>query len=439
MQADRTLSRRALLARILPATTAGMVTSALAGCTNGGGQEIIYWTGWSGSELNAQEKLVSDFNNGNPRVRARILTQFGPSGYQKVRIAFAGGATPDVMSTVWAEELASYALRGVLTPLDAYLARSGRDLEREFTPGVARMLQVDGKVYGLAVTTNTTFIAYNKAIFREVGLDPERPPRTIEEFDLAAKLCTKTAANGGYERYGIRPTVLALWAYVFGGQWYDPETRTITANHPNNIRALEWMRTYSKNYDLRRMQAFETTFGSNETPSGPFFVGKVAMWQTGEWAQESIRRYAPDLDWGWFALPSPPEGRENVTGAGGSVFVIPAACKNKDAAWAFLNWITLPDPVEKFCTAVHNVPPLIEVGKRPYFQNDPLYRFCVPIAQGQNSFGPPPIPTWPTFNREIGRVEEKVMLGGADPKTTLDALQRAMEKELRQTMREVGS
>ncbi len=363
-----------------------------------------------------------------------MLTQFGQSGYQKVRIAFAGGATPDLMSTVLeGVGLGKFgpALRGVLTPLDDYLVRSGRSLT-EFNPGVARMLTVDGKVYGLAVTTNTTLIAYNKAIFREVGLDPENPPKTIAELDEAAWRCTRRDTRGGYARYGFRPSGLSLWAYVFGGQWVDPASGEITANHPGNLAALQWLQTYSKRYDLRKMQAFETTFGSTKSPSGPFFVGKIAFWQTGEWAQQYVRRYAPKLDWGWFSLPTPPGGRPDVTAVGGSVFVIPAACRNKEAAWEFLNWMTSPAPVKKFCLNAHNLPPLISVGRDPVFQDDPLYKFGVRISQGQNAFGPPPIPIWTTYTREIDRVEEKVMLGGADPKASLDGLQQAIAKELRE-------
>jgi len=439
------VTRRDLLrAALLPAGAAALAAS---GCGRGlqrtadGRREVVYWTGWSGAELAEQEKLVAQFNRENPRVRCRILTQFGQSGYQKVRIAFAGGATPDVMSTVWAEELAGYALRGVLTPLDDYLKRSGRDLDAEFTPGVARMLRVGGQTYGLAVTTNTAFIAYNRSIFREVGLDPDRPPTTTEELDRAAKLCTEYEANGSFRRYGFRPGSLQLWAYVFGGQWYDVASGTVTAAHPGNLAALTWLQSYAREYDLRRMQAFQTTFGSDQTPSGPFFVGKIAMWQTGEWAQEFIRRYAPNLDWGWFALPPPADGtgRTNVTPAGGSVFVIPKACPDKEAAWEFLNWLTSPGPVAQFCKGVHNVPPLIAAAEvDPYFHTDPLYRFCVPIAQGENAFGPPPTPVWPTYSREIGRVEEKVMLGGADPKQALEELQRRMEKEQRLVGEDLG-
>lgn len=441
---DRTRSRHRLRARgtaSIAVLAALVALACLTGCGRdpaAGKTEVIYWTGWSGHELAVQAKLVDEFNRTHPRIYVRILSQFGNSGYQKVRIAFAGGATPDVMSTVWADELAGYAMRDVLTPLDPYLQRAGRDIDREYTPGVGRMLRIGGKCYAMAVTTNTNFIAYSRRIFREAGLDPERPPRTITELDAAAKACTKYDADGNFVRYGFRPGGLMLWAYIFGGQWYDPVIGRVTANDPHNVAALKWLASYNQTYDLRKMQAFQTTFGSDQTANGPFFVGKVAMWSTGEWAEEYVKRYAPTLDWGWFALPSPPGGRPGSTSAGGSVFVIPAACEHKEEAWEFLNWITSPGPVRAFCRSIGNVPPLVAVGKDPVFQNDPLFRFAVAIAQGQNSFGPPPIPTWPTFTREITRVEEKAMLGGGDPQALLDDLQTRMQRDLERTLFELG-
>lgn len=420
---------------------AAVAAIAMAGCgrrSRSDVTEIIYWTGWSGHELEAQKQLVDRFNREHPHIHVRILSQFGVSGYQKVRIAFAGGATPDVMSTVWADELAGYAKRHVLEPLDGYLKASGRDVNREFTPGVARMLQVDGKVWALAVTTNTNFIAYNRQIFREAGLDPNRPPRTIEELDRVADQCTVYDRNHDFVRYGFRPSGLNMWVYVFGGGWYDPKTDRITANDPRNVAALRWMASYGKRYNIRKMDIFQTTFGSNETANGPFFVGKIAMWSAGEWAQQFIARYAPHLDWGYIPLPAPPGGRVNTTTAGGSVFVIPAACPHKKEAWEFLNWLTSPDPVEKFCREIGNVPPLITVGDRPSFQKDPLFKFAVDIAQGKNSFGPPPLAIWPTYSREITRTEEAATLSGKDPQAVLDDLQRRMVIERRRSDRDLA-
>ncbi|HLK57821.1 MAG TPA: ABC transporter substrate-binding protein [Chthonomonadaceae bacterium] len=401
---------------------------------NGGPTEIVYWTGWSGHEFEAQQKLIEEFNRTHPRIHVHLLTQFNSTGsYQKVRIALAGGATPDVMSTVWANELPAYALRGVLLPLDSYLKASGRDVNREFTPGVARMLQVGRHVYALAVTTNANFIVYNKRIFREAGLDPEKPPKTIDELDRAALVCTRYDSQGHFLRYGFRPENLELWAYVFGGRWYDPATGRITADDPHNLAALRWMVSYAKRYDIRRLDAFVSTFGSNETVNGPFFVGKMAMWTTGEWAEEFLRRYAGQMEVGWFPLPAPPGGRPETTTAGGSVFVIPAACRHPAEAWEFLNWLTQPHAVSQFCWSIKNCPPLRALRADPRFHSDPMFRFAVDLVNGPNSFGPPPLPDAPTYSREIQRVEDAAMHGG-DPEALLQDLQQRMTRDLQETL-----
>jgi len=355
-----------------------------------GGRVVIhYWTGWTGHELDVQRKLVARFNREHPRIEVKILSV--ANSYQKVKISFAGGSTPDVVSAVWADELAGYAFRGVLTPLDDLMKETGYDPD-DIMPGVRRMLTIDSGMYGLCATTNSSFIAYNKDIFRQSGLDPERPPETIEQLDLAAEKTTLRDRNGNYIRYGLRPGSLVWWGYVFGGKWYDERTGRITANDPKNVEALRWIVSYAKKYDISKMESFEQTFGSIQTVNGPFFVGKTAMWPTGEWAEEHIKRYAPKLHWGWFAAPAPPGGRTNTCVVGGSVFVIPAACTHRKEAWEFLSYICGHDPVKEFCLSIGNIPPLKSVAAEPEFQNNPLFRFAITLASGENAFGPPPVP-----------------------------------------------
>jgi multiple sugar transport system substrate-binding protein len=299
------------------------------------------------------------------------------------------------------------------------------------------MLQYRDRLYGLVVTTNTNLIIYNRRIFREAGLDPDRPPQSIEELDAAAAACTQYAPDGSFVRYGLRPASLLHWAYVFGGKWYDPENGQVTASHPRNVEALRWLASYGERYDITRMQNFEATFGSNSTPNGPFFVGKAAMWQTGEFALEHLRRYAPDLEWGWFPFPAPPGGRPMTTGAGGSVFVIPAASRHPDEAWEFLDWITRAPAVAQFCREITNLPPLKELTREPAFRREPLFSFALDLAAGENVFGPPEMPVWPRYVQEIRRVEELAVFARREPVHLLAAAQDRMTRELERTLREV--
>src|SRR5207253_4774611 len=98
----------------------------LAGCSSAPAtrREVRYWTGWTGPALAAQKRLAARFNAEHPRLRVRVISVAG--SYNKVRIAFAGGATPDVISAVWADELAGYAMRGALAPLEDRLKVSRR-------------------------------------------------------------------------------------------------------------------------------------------------------------------------------------------------------------------------------------------------------------------------------------------------------------------------
>lgn len=395
--------------------------------------EIRYWTGWTGHELESQKRLVAEFNRTHPGIFVRILSIAG--SYNKVRISFAGGATPDVCSAVWADELAGYAMRGVLTPLDRFMAQTGRS-GKDYVPGVWRMLQYQGKPYALAVTTNTSFIVYNKRLFREAGLDAEHPPRTLAELDHAAEACTRIGKGGTLDRYGMRPTDLVRWATVFGGRWYDPATKSVTANDPKNVEALRWMASYAKKYDVTKVQSFESTFGSTSTPNGPFFKDKIAMWQTGEYSLEHIRRYAPNMEWGWFPFPPPPGGRPHTTSAGGSVFVIPIATKHPNEAWTFLDWMTRPYAVGEFCEAIANLPPLTAWTHAPRFRKEPLFSFALDLASGENVFGPPEMPIWPRYRQEISRAEDYAVFGQRDPQQLLDDLDFRMERELARTLRE---
>ena len=61
---------------------------------------LHYWTGWTGEELETQKRIVERFNRTHPNIEVKILSIAG--SYQKVRIAFAGGSTPDVCSAIWA-------------------------------------------------------------------------------------------------------------------------------------------------------------------------------------------------------------------------------------------------------------------------------------------------------------------------------------------------
>ena len=108
---------------------------------------------------------------------------------------------------------------------------------------------------------------------------------------------------------------------------------------------------------------------------------------------------------------------------------MPSASKHKDEAWAFLDWITRPRAVEEFCGSIGNLPPLLESGREKRFTQEPLFRFALNLAAGENVFGPPGTPVWPRYIQDIGRAEEQAIFGRQDPQAVLAELDRQMERE----------
>jgi len=403
---------------------------ALAGCARPAppGKTVVdYWTGWGAHELELQRELVREFNASHPEIQVEIFCVAG--AYQKVRLAFAAEDPPDVCSAVWMSELASYAERGVLSPLGPRFQAQGWR-PGDLLPGLYDALSYEGRLYALSTTVNTYFLVYNRDVFAEVGRDPGWCPRTLEELEAVSRECTVVGDDGRLQRYGYRPASLMHWAVAFGGSWYDPAARKVTADHPANVAALRWLVRYVREYGVERLESFEQSFGNWQSADGSFFSGRVAMYLTGEWFGRFAARYGPGIDWGYCPLPSPPAGRGNVLLWDGSVFVIPSASRHRDEAWEFLSWICAPAQSARFCLGIGNLSPWSDVLRRDDFRNDPLFAFAADLALGANAQGPPPMPLWNLYRSEIARAEDFAIHGKGDPEQLLQRVAAKVQREL---------
>jgi multiple sugar transport system substrate-binding protein len=289
------------------------------------------------------------------------------------------------------------------------------------------------------MTTNGKLFFYNKDIFEEVGWGADRIPKNLEEFEEINRLCIRKDGKGKLKRFGTLPDSLVLWGYIFGGSWYDAENHKVTANHPKNIEALKWLRNQAEKYDIKKLQRFQQSFGGwINSANCPLYVGKAAIYPSGEFFVTLADRYAPQLNYGWFPYPHPPGGRAECSIVKGSVFAIPSASKHKEEAWELLNFLTSPDSIKEFCLAIHNLPPLIDVANDPVFTKDPVYRDLARIMSSENVFGPPGIPVWIRYMEELQRAEEGVVYGNKDPEKTLNKVQEIIQRELDRLLKQKG-
>jgi len=423
----RKLVLRTALAGVWSTSFSLLCLFILTGCSrsNDGRVRIVYWEKWSGAEAAAMQQTVDQFNRSQDRIVVEFLSTSGVD--RKTLVATAGGDPPDVAG-LWVFNLYSFADRDALTPLDDFIRAEGTTPERwleRYYDVYARMCEYRGKIWALPSTPATTALHWNKQLFREAGLDPERPPRTVAELDeFAEKLTKRDPKTGAIARIGFLPQEPGWfsWAFPqwFGGRHWDGRDITIGTD-PANLEAYRWVGSYTKKYGLEQVRTFTAGFGGFATPENAFMSGKVAMVLQGVWMDNFIQQFAPGLDYGVAPWPAARPGQENFTVADCDMLAIPRGSKHPKEAWEFIKFISSMNPtaqseeelrgMELICYLQKKHSPLREWS--PYFEQHHPHRY-IPLfrelAASPNAISIPKIGIWQEYRRELDSVFENARL-----------------------------
>ena len=330
-----------------------------------GGQRTVIkvWHPWGGPMLETFRAGTSRFEETHPQIACKML--YIPndlSNSQKFYTAVIGNCAPEV-TFVDGPQVAEWAERGLLTPLDDLLREAGDDpkkLEDEFFAPCWRQCVYQGKVYAITFCADPNFCFFwNKAALRQAVasgeipagvVDPEKPPATLEELDRWNDAVTKvreTGAGEQLERIGLVPwgvyghaNSIFTWGWAFGGEFYDAENDRITANHPKVVEALEWMARYARKYNHEHIATLQSSFGSAE--QNPFIVGKQVLQLLHLSGIADMEQYAPRLEYGLAPIPSPPGGEVDSSWVGGWTMAIPAGVTDpvrRKAALEYILWM----------------------------------------------------------------------------------------------------
>lgn len=397
---------------------------------------LDYWEKWTRHEGDAMVKVVEAFNASQDRIHVRyfVTSDIG----QKSMVAIAGGDPPDVIG-LYAFNVPPYAESRALLPLHELAPRFGVTLE-QYAPGVRQVMQHQtpaGNWWATVNTAGSVALYYNRALFREVGLDPDRPPRTIAELDDAHRRLVKvkgTGPNGALERVGFlhrEPGWWSwLWAYHFGGRIYDPANERALVDSPENIRAMEWMQGYARDLGVDRVKTFAEGFGSYFTPENAFLTGKVAMIVQGPWIANLVQAFKPDLEYGVAPFPTasdgePPSDDTPPTGLiDTDVLVIPRGARHPEASMEFIAWTQRQDMTELLATA-HCKPSPLAKASDEFLARHPNkgIRVHYDIFNSPRAFIAPPTRVWQQFKDEFDTAVQSMWRLDVPARQALAALQ----------------
>jgi multiple sugar transport system substrate-binding protein len=381
----------------------------------------------------------------NPQQIQEMFDQYtAVSGYKvevtapieddKVLPGLTGSDAPDILVLSGGDLVKSYHKEGLVDELSQVIKDGNIDLD-DLYPGPLNACKQGGQIYCLPWGFDLYALYWNKDLFEAAGLDPNKPPSTMEELVEYADKLTKIDADGKIDQIGFIPDLswdhTDLYVSMLGGFWYNADGTQLTVNNQAMIDAMTWQQQFYSKYGYKNVLEFAGGFGEYNSPDHPFFAGKVAMMVDGEWiaGPNYIPTFKPELNYGVVAFPPPADHPERVgtAVAQGTVVVIPSGGSNKVEAAKLLAWMMSPDIVAaEFCRNA-NLPTSKRAAENPCFNINPGFRVFVDLAASPNII---PLITTPyslQINDAFGTASEEILHTGADPRTKLNGLQVEFE------------
>ena len=299
------------------------------------------------------------------------------------------------------------------------LTAPGLDMA-DFSPATIRAATgADGKVNVLPLNQDLFILFYNREMFDAAGL---QAPKTFDEMmAAAAKLTDKAKGVYGFTGRGLKNANVVLYDNILLG--WDQETlsadgKTLLTDTPAAIEAATWYQKMMREYAPPGSVGFnwnecQTTFGQ----------GRAAMWWDG------IGFSAPLVDpkaskivgkVGFAPIPAGPKAQHSATFIDG--IGIPAASKNKVAAWLYVQWATSKTMFPNWLRAGAGTPPRASsygdeaIVKASAFPKDWFDTTLTSLKIARS--GLPEIVPVTEFRDTIG-VALTNIVGGADPATEL--------------------
>jgi multiple sugar transport system substrate-binding protein len=201
----------------------------------------------------------------------------------------------------------------------------------------------DGKIYAVPTQAYGMSLTYNRTLFTQAGLDPDKPPTTWDEVKAAAKTIATKTGRAGFAEMATQNTggwQLTTMTYALGGRMQtvaDDGKVTATLTNPATKSALQFLRDLRWNDDSMG-STFDYAWGSINQA---FAAGQIGMFTGGSdlyTAMVQNNSLKPD-DYGVTTIPLASDPNAGVLGGGTLVAVnVNTNEEQRDAAVTWIDW-----------------------------------------------------------------------------------------------------
>jgi sn-glycerol 3-phosphate transport system substrate-binding protein len=313
---------------------------------------IDFWHSETAANQDALNSLAERFNASQNGVKVRMSYQGTyDDAMAKLVASLNTGNVPAIMfpgDTYMQMMIDS----GAATPIQDFVDQEDYDLSDLDEKGV-QYYTSQGKLWAMPFTMEIPLLYYNKVTFREVGLDPEKPPQDLEELRQYSEKILKRDSAGNVVRSGLALDVVAWLRNVLaehGDLWVDNENgregraTKVLFNNDTGRWFFQWW------HDMVD-SGLAYNVGRNPTVAEGFLAiasGRAAMTIAFTGALRSVLDAfagVEGVELGISRLPGAPGSPGNtISIASYGLWILNVRPKEEqEAAWKFIKWLMEPE------------------------------------------------------------------------------------------------
>ena len=385
--------------------------------------EVIFWQAMGGPLGDALAELVDEFNKTHPNIFVNSINMGNYTALsQKLMASIQTGNQPNV-AQAYEAWISNFVDGNVIIPIQDFIDADSTFGEAELAdiyPVFINSNTVDGKLVSFPFNKSVRVQYYNKDILFQNDLDPNKPPKTWDEFTKLSKLLTQDLdGDGKIDQYG---TSIKISAWQFenlllqaGGEIMSPDNKTPLFNSKEGVEALEYLNNL---LNVDKSAYLSPGYEGQKD----FTARKIAFYEDSSVSMAYMLDTGIDFNLGISAIPIKETKRNIISGT--NVVIFDSGDEKVEwAAWEFVKWFTEAKQTARWSELTYYMP-----VRKSAFQEESIKNrlesnpeIASVYEQLDYSTFEPQISEWFETRKYLEeQVIEKVVLGTLKPQKALD-------------------
>jgi len=361
---------------------------------------LSIWTGYPEIEP-FYKKAAEEYAKTHPGFQLETLSSQLREMEQKLTASIPTDTGPDLFD-IGRNITISFADAGLLPPNPPKVMSLVKS--KAFHPVVLEYNTWKGQVYGIPFLEGSKpALFYNTKMFKEVGLDPSKPPKTFDELMAAARKLAKKDAGGNLTRAGISlrlsgqgAGVAEKWWYVLYAMGGDIVVKTKSGKYRSSYDN-DAGRAALKYY-IDAVHKYQVDDPKLPHDAAAFAGEQAAMLMREAWVIGELKSKGPNVQYNTVAVPR--AKRWGAMTQPWSLYVTKST-KNAEVAWDFAQFLVSPPMAVQLVLMTGWTSMREDVDWSPVLKETPQFKPFLVWEKGRELYAEPAIPVWDELESKL--------------------------------------